>query len=184
MDKENMHGQFMENALHLIKNMHQKKMQTKLFRLSRWPLVVRSQRRSVSCSIREDCTRFSSHAGMRGMKSWLSTPCSTAFRCINPPQRNMAPVHRHVPCTGRHDLTSCALKRSRSLGATDSRARTPRGRSGYMAPTQCARESCACACAHICPCLLTNMCAQRTRECTCLLTLSCWIYHDQGNRNC
>jgi hypothetical protein len=29
MDKENMHGQFMENALHLLKNMHQKKMQTK-----------------------------------------------------------------------------------------------------------------------------------------------------------
>jgi len=30
MEKENMHGQFMENALHLLKNMHQKKMQTKV----------------------------------------------------------------------------------------------------------------------------------------------------------
>ena len=29
MEKENMHGQFTENALHLLKNMHQKKMQTK-----------------------------------------------------------------------------------------------------------------------------------------------------------
>ena len=30
MDKENMHEQFMENALHLLQNMHKKKMQSKV----------------------------------------------------------------------------------------------------------------------------------------------------------